>query len=156
MGLYFSSSWCGPCHQFTPKLAEAYESLYPKGDFEIVFISSDKDDESFNEYFGKMPWLAVPFSDAEARKNLKQLFKVRAIPHLVILDETGKVLSNEGVKFIKHFGPEAYPFTSERINYLRLEEEWAKENQSLRSLLVYGSRDFLISNEENKVMVFFV
>ncbi|KAH0671160.1 hypothetical protein KY289_025653 [Solanum tuberosum] len=108
VGLYFSGSRCGPCRQFTPKLAEAYESLYPKGDFEIVFISSDKDDESFNEYFVKMSWLAVPFSDAEARKNLKQLFKVRAIPHLVILDGTGKVLSNDGVKFIKHCGPEAY------------------------------------------------
>lgn len=153
VGLYFSGSWCGPCRQFTPKLVEAYESLHPKVDFEIVFISSDKDDNSFNEYFGKMPWLAVPFSDGEARKNLKQLFKVRVIPHLVILDGTGKVLSNEGVKFIKHFGPEAYPFTSERINYLRLEEEKAKENQSLRSLLVDGARDFLITNEENKISV---
>ncbi|XP_059316510.1 probable nucleoredoxin 1 [Lycium ferocissimum] len=153
VGLYFCSSWCGPCRQFTPKLVEAYEDLYPKGDFEIVFISSDKDDESFNEYFAKMPWLAVPFSDAEARKNLKQLFKVRAIPHLVILDGTGNVLGNEGVKFIKYFGAEAYPFTSERVNYLRLEEEKAKENQSLSSLLVYGSPDFLISNDGSKISV---
>ncbi|XP_009626672.1 putative nucleoredoxin 1 [Nicotiana tabacum] len=153
VGLYFSGLWCGLCRQFTPKLVEAYEDLYPKGDFEIVFISSDKDNESFNEYFGKMPWLAVPFSDADARKNLKQLFKVRAIPHFVILDGTGKVLSNEGVKFIKHFGSEAYPFTSERVNYLREEEEKAKENQSLRSILVHESRDFLISNEENKISV---
>ncbi|KAJ8547642.1 hypothetical protein K7X08_011228 [Anisodus acutangulus] len=153
VGLYFSGSWCGPCRQFTPKLVEAYDSLYPKGEFEIVFVSSDKDNESFNEYFGKMPWLAVPFSDAEARKNLKQLFKVRAIPHLVILDGTGRVLSNEGVKCIKNFGHEAYPFTSERVDYLRQEEEKAKENQSLRSLLVYASRDFLISNEEIKISV---
>ncbi|KAF3671820.1 putative nucleoredoxin 1-like [Capsicum annuum] len=153
VGLYFAGLWCGPCRKFTPKLVEAYESLHPKGDFEIVFISSDKDDESFNEYFGQMPWLAVPFFDCEARKNLKQLFKVRAIPHLVVLDRTGKVLSNDVVKFIKTFGPEAYPFTSERINYLRQEEEKAKENQSLRSLLVYGSRDLLITNEDIKVSV---
>ncbi|WMV28729.1 hypothetical protein MTR67_022114 [Solanum verrucosum] len=102
VGLYFSGSWCGPCRQFTPKLVEAYESLYPKGDFEIVFISSDKYDESFNEYFVNMPWLAVPFSDAEARKNLKQLFKVRAIPHLVILDGTGK---DEKLTYTRTFQP---------------------------------------------------
>ncbi|KAJ8569791.1 hypothetical protein K7X08_006368 [Anisodus acutangulus] len=132
VGLYLSGSWCGP----------SYEDLYPKGDFEIVFVSSDKDNELFNEYFGKMPWLA----------NLKQLFRVREIPHLVILDGTGRVLSKEGVKFIKHFGHESYPFTSERVDYLRQEEERAKEIQSLRSLLVYGSRD-LISNEEIKISV---
>ncbi|XP_060214260.1 probable nucleoredoxin 1 [Lycium barbarum] len=153
VGLYFCGSWCGPCRQFTPKLVETYEDIYPKGYSEIVFVSSDKDEKSFIEYLGKMPWLAVPFSDAEARKNLKQLFKVRVIPHLVFLDGTGKVLGNEGIKFIEHFGPEAYPFTSERVNYLRLEEERAKENQSLTSLLVYGSRDFLISNDGNKISV---
>jgi nucleoredoxin len=28
---------------------------------EIVYISSDRDDRSFQEYFAKMPWLAVPY-----------------------------------------------------------------------------------------------
>lgn len=126
----------------------------PKGDFEVVFVSSDKDEGSFYSYFDKMPWLAVPFSDAETRKTLKQTFKVRAIPHLVILDGTGKVSSGDGIRLIKHFGPVGYPFTPERINELREEEERTKKDQSLQSLLVYGSRDYLISNDGNKVMFF--
>ncbi|KAF5449891.1 hypothetical protein F2P56_030292 [Juglans regia] len=96
VGLYFSGSWCGPCCHFTPTLVEVYEELLPKGDFEVVFISSDINDESFNGYFAKMPWLAVPFTDSETQKRLKNLFKVRGIPHLVILDPNGKVLTNDG------------------------------------------------------------
>ncbi|KAM2000552.1 hypothetical protein COP2_007839 [Malus domestica] len=68
--------------------------LSPKGDFGIVFISADEDDESFKGYFTKMPWLAIPFSDSKARNRVDELFKVREIPHLVILGEYGKVLSD--------------------------------------------------------------
>ena len=28
-----------------------------------MFVSSDKDEASFFEYFKDMPWLAVPFND---------------------------------------------------------------------------------------------
>nr|TKR84445.1 putative nucleoredoxin 1 isoform X1 [Populus alba] len=91
VGFYFSGSWCGPCRNFTPLLVEVYEQLSSKGDFEVVFISSDRDDESFNTYFSEMPWLAIPFSDTETRKRLKEVFKVRGIPNLVIFDANGKI-----------------------------------------------------------------
>lgn len=151
MGLYFSGSWCGPCYSFTPSLVEVYEELSPKGNFEIVFISADRDDESFNQYFSKMPWLAIPFSESEPRKSLKELFKVRGIPYLVILDGTGKVVSNQGVKLIKDYSVGGYPFTAERISFLKEEEEAAKKNQSLSSILVSSSRDYVISNDGTKV-----
>uniref|UniRef100_A0A5B7AHP1 protein-disulfide reductase n=1 Tax=Davidia involucrata TaxID=16924 RepID=A0A5B7AHP1_DAVIN len=154
VGLYFSGSWCGPCRGFTPNLVEAYEELSSKGDdFEVVFVSSDRDDESFKAYFAKMPWLAVPFSDSETRKHLKELFKVRGIPHLVILDGTGKVSSDQGVRIVRDYGSEGYPFTPERVNILKEEEEAAKREQSLRSILVSTSRDFVISNNGNEIPV---
>lgn len=130
---------------------QVYEELSEKSDFEVVFISSDRDEESFNGYFAKMPWLALPFSDSETRKQLKELFKVRGIPHLVILDKTGNVSTDQGVGIIYDFGVEGYPFSGERINHLKEEEEKAKEEQPLRFLLVNGSRDFLISNDGDKV-----
>ncbi|KAE9446022.1 hypothetical protein C3L33_21977, partial [Rhododendron williamsianum] len=153
VGLYFSGSWCGPCRRFTPDFVEVYQELSLKGDFEVVFVSSDRVDEAFVAYFAKMPWLAIPFSDSETRKHLKELFKVRGIPHLVILDGSGEVLSDQGVKIVKDYGSEGYPFTPERVKILREEEEAAAKEQSLRSILVFKSRDFVISNTGIKVML---
>ncbi|CAN6548948.1 unnamed protein product [Malus baccata var. baccata] len=153
LGLYFSASWCGPCKRFTPALVEAYNELSPKGDFEIVFTSADEDDESFKGYFAKMPWLAIPFSDSEARDRVDELFKVRGIPHLVVLGEDGKVLSDSGVGIIQEYGAYAYPFTLEKLKELKDEEEAARRDQSLKTILAARSRDFVISNDGEKVPV---
>ncbi|KAK9119717.1 hypothetical protein Scep_017810 [Stephania cephalantha] len=155
VGLYFSASWCGPCRRFTPKLIETYNDLHPKNTdhFEVVFLSADRDQDSFNEYFSKMPWLAVPFSDEETRDRLDALFEVNGIPHLVIVDPSGKVVSEEGVGVVGDYGVDGYPFTEERIKELKDEEERARRDQSLRSLLVSTSRDFLISSDGTQVPV---
>ncbi|KAJ9708910.1 hypothetical protein PVL29_000755 [Vitis rotundifolia] len=122
--LYFSASWCGPCLPFTPKLVEAYNELSSNDDFEIIFVSADSDDESFNGYFSKMPWLAIPFSDSDPRDQLNELFKVMGIPNLMMLDESGKVLREDAVEIIQECGVEAYPFTTpEKITEMKEKEE---------------------------------
>ncbi|KAF5726744.1 nucleoredoxin 1 [Tripterygium wilfordii] len=153
IALYFSASWCGPCRRFTPILMEVYKELASKGDFEIIFVSGDEDDESFNEYFSKMPWLAIPFSDSDTREKLDELFKVMGIPHLVILDENGRVLSDSGVEIIREYGVEGYPFTPEKINEIKEQEEAGRRDQSLRSILVFRSLDFVISCDGKKIPV---
>lgn len=47
-------------------------------DWEIVFVSSDRDNASFDTYFEEMPWLALPFEEREAKAELNTLFKVGA------------------------------------------------------------------------------
>ncbi|XP_050207943.1 probable nucleoredoxin 1 [Mercurialis annua] len=153
VGLYFSGSWCGPCRHFTPTLIEVYEELSSKFEFEVVFISSDRDEESFHAYFSKMPWLAIPYSDDQNRKRLKELFKVRGIPNFVIIDAEGKICCDQGVKFIRDYGADGYPFTAERVDYFRQQEEHAKINQTLNSILVSKSRDFLVSRDGTVVPV---
>jgi len=48
----------------TPKFAKAYNEINDnlKNNLDIVFISFDKNEENFNEYFKDMPWKALPFS----------------------------------------------------------------------------------------------
>ena len=38
---------------------------------EIIFVSSDRDEEGFDEYFGEMPWLALPFDNREKKVILE-------------------------------------------------------------------------------------
>jgi nucleoredoxin len=73
--VYFSAHWCPPCRQFTPELVVFYNSMKSKGEnFELVFVSSDKDNASFEEYFHEMPWLALPFADRDRKNKLSANF----------------------------------------------------------------------------------
>ena len=70
VGLYFSAHWCPPCRAFTPKLADWYNKVKSgeNGEkFEIAFVSSDRDEKSFNEYFAEMPWHAVSYANRDVK-----------------------------------------------------------------------------------------
>ena len=57
VGIYFSAHWCPPCRNFTPVLAQFYEEVNKDGKkLEIIFVTSDRDEASFKEYFALMPW----------------------------------------------------------------------------------------------------
>ena len=62
VAVYFSAHWCPPCRAFTPTLIKAYESAKAAGlPFELVFVSSDHDEDGFDEYTADMPWPSVKF-----------------------------------------------------------------------------------------------
>merc|ERR1712025_475969 len=71
------------------------EDLKSKG-LEVVFVSSDKDMEQFKDYFKDMPWLALDFEDRKRKTQLSNMFGVRGIPALVIIDKDGSVITKEG------------------------------------------------------------
>mmetsp|Transcript_49175 Transcript_49175/g.111542 ORF Transcript_49175/g.111542 Transcript_49175/m.111542 type:complete len:421 (-) Transcript_49175:214-1476(-) len=97
VGIYFSAHWCPPCRGFTPKLVESYNTMKAAGkNFEIVFVSSDNDEAGFDEYYGEMPWLALPFSDREKKGALSKKFGCRGIPMFVVVDEEGKTIVKDG------------------------------------------------------------
>lgn len=71
-----SPSQCGPCRVFTPQLVRTYNKLKEDGKaFEIIFCSSDRDEDAMMEYLGEMPWIAIPFGDSR-KKALSRLFDV--------------------------------------------------------------------------------
>jgi nucleoredoxin len=94
--VYFSAHWCPPCRGFTPKLAEFHTKHAAAKNFETVFVSSDRDQASFDEYYGEMPWLALPFSNRDAKTALSKKYKVQGIPSLIVLGPDGKVVTDKG------------------------------------------------------------
>eukprot|EP00435_Cladocopium_sp_Y103_P072802 s242_g41.t1 len=122
VALYFSAHWCPPCRGFTPKLAEWYEKetllgagflgvmpflvdrfcsaedLKAKG-LEVVFVTGDRDEDQFKEYFNEQPWLAVDFNAKDLLQRIFwvwRTFKVQGIPSLIILDADGKLITKDG------------------------------------------------------------
>jgi nucleoredoxin len=96
IALYFSAHWCPPCRGFTPQLAEWYSSNLKAKGLEVVFVSSDRDDSAFQDYFKEMPWLAVPYSDRAKKDELSKKFKINGIPSLIILGADGQVITKDG------------------------------------------------------------
>ena len=94
--LYFSAHWCPPCRAFTPKLVEWYKGFKPKHeDFELVFVSRDKDDAAQLDYMKEagMPWPAVKLSAGKDPTFGK--YAAGGIPYLVLIDENGKDLTGK-------------------------------------------------------------
>lgn len=95
--LYFSAEWCGPCRSFTPKLIECYNAMKSAGkSVEVIFCSMDRDEKSFDKYFGKMPWAAMPYDRAseDEGSQLAERLEVDGIPSLVLLDPSFEVKNN--------------------------------------------------------------
>ena len=70
-------------------------------DFEIVFVSWDSDDSSFQNYHNEMPWLAMPYDNEDLKDALNDKYQVRGIPSLVLLEaDTGNTI--EVHIFYKH------------------------------------------------------
>jgi thiol-disulfide isomerase/thioredoxin len=95
LAIYFSAHWCPPCRAFTPQLVTWYNGFKPKHpNFELVFVSDDHDEAGMTEYMTTMamPWPAVAYGE----RNLSRLnkFANTGIPDLVLVDSSGKVLSD--------------------------------------------------------------
>lgn len=99
---YYTASWCGPCHKFTPSLVEFYNKNKDAA-FELVLITSDSDEGAMEEYAAemKMPWPQLKLSKTEKFKK-EHIYPGGGIPNLVLTDLEGKLIksSYEGKNYV--------------------------------------------------------
>ncbi|CAA88726.1 protein-disulfide reductase [Caenorhabditis elegans] len=111
VGLYFSASWCPPCRQFTPKLTRFFDEIRKKHpEFEVVFVSRDREDGDLREYFLEHmgAWTAIPFGTPRIQELLEQ-YEVKTIPSMRIVKPNGDVVVQDARTEIQDKGndPEA-------------------------------------------------
>jgi nucleoredoxin len=62
----------------------------------VVFATNDRDEDAFMSYFKEMSFdLAIPFDDAHIQ-NLMKKFRISGIPTLIVLDNSGHLITKEG------------------------------------------------------------
>ena len=106
---YFSASWSASCKKFTPLLAETYHIWKKKGkSIEIVFVSSDKTDSDFSEYYNIMPWLALCRNEMKVKEQLVKKFSVFGFPKLVVCDKEGNVIDSNARFTVQKFNTDSY------------------------------------------------
>ncbi len=100
--IYYSASWCMPCHVFTPTLVDWYRTFKPSHpDLEVIFVSEDQTEAAMLSYMTQMqmPWPAVKYSELPRTNGTFrgpdiQQFASTGIPDLVLVDASGKVLAD--------------------------------------------------------------
>ena len=63
-----------------------------------MFLSGDRDEKSFDEYYGEMPWCTLKYEDRNMKKSLSQMFEVDGIPTLVLLKGTLLIITSKKSK----------------------------------------------------------
>jgi hypothetical protein len=116
LALYFGGSLSSACTKFAPQMIEAYNQLKAEGKpIEVIFVSADKDQRAFDEYFAKMPWHAVPYADRDTESLLSEVFDVEAAPRVMFTNPDGQIAHNNVVSFIRKYGARAFPFTEQSL-----------------------------------------
>lgn len=89
----FWASWCSPCRALSPSIKRIYNQYKNKG-FDIITVSQDR---SVNA------WEVGVYDDGMEEWNhiydengyVAALYAVRAIPHMVLLDDKGRIVKNK-------------------------------------------------------------
>ncbi|KAL3270829.1 hypothetical protein HHI36_021348 [Cryptolaemus montrouzieri] len=136
-GFYFSANWCPPCRAFTPQLVDMYKQIRKKEpNFEIIFVSSDRSAESFTTYMEYMPWLAIPFQQSAVRAELAQLYGIRGIPTLLLLDNNGHVITMDArTELAEDPLAQNFPWKPRAVNILT--ERFAAKLQDFPAIVLF-------------------
>jgi peroxiredoxin len=85
----FWASWCEPCREEFPHMAELYRR-FDRGDFAIVGISDDVDQGKMRAFLREF---RPPFPVLVGRGRMKQVYHYRGLPYSVLLDRHGHIIA---------------------------------------------------------------
>ena len=60
----------------------------------------DRSESDYDQYSEKMPWWCLPYALSTLPK-LAAVYHAHGIPHLVVIDKDGKVITEDGVESLK-------------------------------------------------------
>ncbi|HZN33473.1 MAG TPA: redoxin family protein [Pirellulaceae bacterium] len=86
----FWATWCGPCRREMPNVKAFFEKNKDRG-FEVVGVSLDQDLEALAQYIdeNQLPWETLA---GDGTQPLAEKYGVRAIPTMMLVDKTGKIV----------------------------------------------------------------
>ena len=84
----FWASWCDPCREEFPHMAELYRE-FDRKDFAIVGVSDDVNPAAMLAFVRKYQ---PPFPILVGRGRMKELYHYRGLPYSVLLDRQGRVI----------------------------------------------------------------
>jgi len=87
----FWASWCGPCRKEIPNLKNIYKQFSSKG-LEIVSISTDKSKKAWQKALDEEQ---LPWSNFRDELGIAEVYSVKAIPAIFLLDANGMILSTK-------------------------------------------------------------
>ncbi|PYP18345.1 MAG: hypothetical protein DMD54_05440 [Gemmatimonadetes bacterium] len=96
----FWASWCAPCREEFPHMAELY-SEFRRADFDIAAISDDVSGSKMRAFVAEFRPPPL-FPILVGRGNMKAVYHYRGLPYSVLLDKQGRIIER-----IFGFGGEA-------------------------------------------------
>lgn len=134
------------------QLIEAYNDIISDKDqdFEVIFISTDRDHQEFDISISKMPWLAIPYNN-KTRQDICRIFEVKWIPSLIFLGPNGNIVSTNGREMVSLYGAKGFPFTETKI--LQVESSLKKEGEGLPQQVMDRKHEHILKLEMAKAYI---
>jgi nucleoredoxin len=99
--ILFAAGWRKPCRQYMQNFLPLYYSIKRKHpEYEMIFVDDQESADDMEHFMAlfKMPWLAVRSEDISSGEvDVRPYEGDGSIPCLVLVDSSGKILSNSWV-----------------------------------------------------------